>query len=316
MLDKVEVRIPAETQFSKEFACLYRDCAGDPKLFHQSRHYVRAGDLRKVGHPAILHMYCQHDKAGNHKLELIDTGEMSYRDVQREIMRIFEIDPWHLGLMRIDLAADVPGIPVQWFARNARVKWKQWIARIGKIEYAEMGRRKVETVYFGKRPNCFRIYDKISELRHQYDEILRRASDAEVPSFSEMFKYPETGFTLTRLERQIAGGRVPERINTIGKLRFLAEFNPFEALELHAGDYHEPDIDQYGIIEYFAGLGLRAKVDEVGMQETRAIVSAHSRGNTSRIFRRFASFLPGGNGISIEQLKDRYEQSIRRQLAA
>ena len=176
VIDKVEVRIPARTQFSDTFRHLYAEHSGDVKVFRPSQHYVRAGDLRSLGHPAILHIHCIHEKHGNHKLELVDTGEMKFIDMQKEILRIFDIEPSHLDLMRIDLAADVPGVPVRWFARNARAKWKQWLAQLGEIEYAEMGRRKVQTLYFGKRPNCFRIYDKISELRHQYDQMLRKAS--------------------------------------------------------------------------------------------------------------------------------------------
>ena len=317
VIDKVEVRIPAATQFSKDFSSLYRAHSGDEKIFHSSKHYLRVGDLRTLGYSAVLHAYCRHDKSGNHKLELVDAGEMSFLTMQKEILRVFDIDPWHLDLMRIDLAADVPGVPVGWFARNARVKWKQWIARLGKLEYAEMGRRKIQTVYFGKRPNCFRIYDKISELLHQYDQMVRKASDAaEIPTFEEMFKYPAAGFVLTRVERQIAGGRIPPRIGKLGKLRRLQDFNPYSSLELLAGGCPEPNIDDYGVIEYFAGIGLRAKADEIGLHELRSLINGHSRGNASRILRRFGAFLPAEPGIDAGELFRRYQESVRRQMAA
>jgi hypothetical protein len=144
VIDKVEVRIPAATQFTKEFGLLYSDCSRDDKTFRQSRYYLKAGDLRSYGYQSVLHMYCIPDKAGNHKLELIDAGEMSFTRIQREIMRIFDTDPWQLGIMRIDLAADLPGVPVPWFARNARVKWKRWACENGKTEYSMMGSRKIE----------------------------------------------------------------------------------------------------------------------------------------------------------------------------
>lgn len=34
-----------------------------------------------------------------------------------------------------------------------------------------------------------------------------------------MFSYPSTGLTLTRVERQIGGGRIPGEIDTVEKLR-------------------------------------------------------------------------------------------------
>jgi hypothetical protein len=264
-------------------------------------------------------MYCLHGSKGNHKLELLDTGDLSYQRIQREIQQVFDIDPWHLGLMRIDLAADVPGVPVRWFARNARVKWKQWVAEMGKTEteYAEMGRRKVETLYFGKRPNCFRIYDKISELRHQYDQMVRKASDAaEVPTFEEKFKYPESGFVLTRVERQLAGGRVPQRIDTIGKLRRLPEYNPFDPLEVVSGTCPEPNMSDYDITEYFTGIGLRATTDEIGLHRLRSLLNQRSRGNASRIIRKYGDFLPREGGIDEGQIFQRYRESVSRQLAA
>ncbi len=52
----------------------------------------------------------------------IDTGEMSYSAIQREIVRIFDVNFLQLGLMRIDLAAGVVSVPVRWPASNARVR--------------------------------------------------------------------------------------------------------------------------------------------------------------------------------------------------
>jgi hypothetical protein len=188
------------------------------------------------------------DKGGNHKLELVDTGEMSFTMMQKEILRVFDIEPTRLDLMRLDLAEDVPGGPVDWFLRAARFKWKQWIGEFGTTEYAKMGRRKVQTLYFGKRPNFFRIYDKISELRHQYDLFVKRSSDAAViPTFEEKFKYPENGYILTRVERQMGGCRIPPQVATIGKLRHLPVYNPYSQLELLTGNYCEPDIARDGL---------------------------------------------------------------------
>jgi hypothetical protein len=190
------------------------------------------------------------------------------------------------------------------------VKWKQWVNELGEMEYSEMGRRKIETLYFGKRPNCIRIYDKIAEWRHQYDQILRKSSDAEeLPTFEEKYRYP-SDFVLTRVERQIAGGRVPRQIDRLGKLRRIEEFNPFEQFELSGGSAPEPDIGDYDFIEYCAGIGLRSMANDMGMHRLRSFVNLRSRGNASRIWQRYGAFLPSEGGIDSTQLLHRFRQSV------
>ncbi|MEP6539596.1 MAG: hypothetical protein ABJF23_29945 [Bryobacteraceae bacterium] len=320
MIDKLEVRIPSRTQFSSQFSGLYRDISSDEKVnpFKTAQHYIKAGDLRAFGYPAILHIHCTRDKQGNHKLELIDTADLSLSAMGREIERVFDVSCRRLGLMRIDLAADVPSVPISWFASHARVRWKQWTADVGHLEFAQMGRQKIETLYFGKRPNCFRIYDKLAELHHQYAQLLRRASDAaEIPTFVEKFGYPETGFVLTRVERQIGGSRIPAQIEQFDNLRKLAAFNPFENLELSCGGQSlPPSIDDYGLMAYLAGMGARVAVEEMGMHRFRSLLNRHSAGNATRILRKVRDFLPCGAGIDSKKLFMTYQESVSRQLAA
>src|ERR1700730_10546918 len=105
--------------------------------------------------------------------------------------------------------------------------YKRFAAEIGKQEYMRMGMKTAETLYFGKRPNCVRIYNKITEFQHQYRQLQRRSSDAaEIPPFEEIYGYPERGVTLTRVERQI-GSRMPKTVQTFGDFRSLPDFNPF-----------------------------------------------------------------------------------------
>src|SRR5262249_13976962 len=157
--------------------------------------------------------------------------QMSYAGMQNEIERIFDIDARRLPLMRLDLAADVRDVSVDWFVRHVRARFKRWACDIGQVEceasqYARMGLQQIQTYYLGKRPNCFRVYDKLAEYRHQYAKLTRRASDAaELPTFEEAYGYPETGLILTRVERQMGGGRVPACIDTFGKLKASAAFN-------------------------------------------------------------------------------------------
>jgi hypothetical protein len=325
MIDKVEVRIPAKAEFSREFGSLYRDIRGNPKAdpFRGSRHYLYVGDLRKFGYEAILHMGCVRDKHGNHKLELLDTGAMSYAAMRNEIERIFKLDPRWLPLVRVDLAADVRSVPVSWFVAHVRARWKQWVCDIGHeheaAEYARMGRREVQTLYFGKRPNCFRIYDKLAEYHCQYARLTRGASDAtELPTFEEAYGYPESGIILTRVERQMGGGRVPAQIDTFGKLkRRLASFNPFERLEFLAVGTREPRIEDYGLVRWGFGKWLASCAEDIGVHRLRTLVNKHSGGHASRVFRDYAEFLPADDAaLTQTELLERFRESVRKQLAA
>jgi hypothetical protein len=324
VIDKVEVRLRARTQFSKDFAGLYRDIHHDPKaiLFRSSPYYASVRDLRQFGYQAVLHMSCLRGKEGNHKLALVDTGTMKYGQMAREVERIFDVDARRLSVMRVDFAADVRGVPVSWFAGHVRARWKRFVCDIGKTEsfeneYTRMGGQQVETFYLGKRPNCFRIYDKIAEYKHQYAHLTWRALDAaELPAFEAVYGYPETGLTLTRVERQIGGSRVPTQIDTFGKLKRSAEFNPFDKLDFLASGKSEPSVHEYGLSRYAVGMWLRSAIEELGIHRVRSFVNAHSGGHASRFFSQYRDFLPAEAGIDGHRLFLVYRESVSKQLAA
>lgn len=114
MIDKLEIRVPTGTRLMPEVESLFFKVGGRP-----SRHYLRVHDLRPYGYNAILHHTCLHGKPadigqqgprGNHKLELIDTGMMSYEDMLEEIEYVFRTNAKRLSIMRLDLAVDIEGI--------------------------------------------------------------------------------------------------------------------------------------------------------------------------------------------------------------
>jgi hypothetical protein len=317
MIDKVEVRVPRHTPFTRAFASLMRDITGskdDP--FRPSRHYQRAGDLRIFDYSAILHTGCLHGD-GNHKLELIDAGQMSYAGMVNEAERIFDTDSRRLGVMRVDLAADVQGVPVSWFLEYARARWKRWVSDIGPLEVSRMGNGGVQTLYFGKRPNCYRIYDKIAELRHQYHR-LRRGEDRDAfPPFEEIYGYPESGLTLTRVERQIAAGRVPEQIGTFGKLRDLPSYNPFDKLELAvACPTALPQVQDCGVETFLAGMELRRRIEAEGIHRTRQWLNRCGARHAARLLEKFRDFIPNNGGLDATKLFEIYQDSVSRQIAA
>jgi hypothetical protein len=327
MIDKVELRVPHFVPYTGDFSQLYRELRNDPKgPFKHSAHYLAVADLRDYGYPVILHTHNVHDKCGNFKLELIETGGMTYSGMARQVARVFAVDVGRLELMRLDLAADVESVPVSWFERNYRAKFKRWTSSIGKLEdpgeFSEMGRRGVETFYLGKRPNVIRVYNKVAERQYQHNRMAARAKRAgipasEVPTFEAIFSHPPTGFTLTRVERQMAGGRVPETLTDFSKLRNASDFKPFEPLVYIGVGKPEPNPDNYDFNEYGVGMYLRELVEREGFHRARQIVNQHSKRNASRIFKRYAEFMPAdGCFISTEGLNKRYQESVSKQLAA
>jgi len=61
------------------------------------------------------------------------------------LVQLFQVDPWSLSLMRVDLAVDVEGVPVPWFRDHAYVNRKQFSSRIEKshdseVEFVGMGK--------------------------------------------------------------------------------------------------------------------------------------------------------------------------------
>ncbi len=93
MIDKLELRIPSATEYTRAFGSLYvslwNDSVNNP--FRPSRHYAAVGDLRHFGYDVILHAHCKHGEA------------------------VFEGYASILEIMRIDFAVDVIGVPVVFF---------------------------------------------------------------------------------------------------------------------------------------------------------------------------------------------------------
>lgn len=322
MIDKLELRVPARTVYTAKFRELYSELRNgngkDP--FHATRHYVAVADLRPYGYELVLHAHCKHGKGGNHKLELMETGQKLFKDLVSEINRVFVVDPMQLQIMRIDLTADVVGVPVWFFQDSLRAAFKQVANDIEKaVQFSRLGRGEIQTLYLGSRPNCFRIYNKIAELKKQYAALKRNETEEQqLPSFEELYGYPSEGLVLTRVERQFGGSRIPDELSTLRALKENATtFDPFASLEFLSCNKPEPDPDAYDLMKFLAGLGLCHLIREHGMQRTRKFVNKQSRGNAARTFRELSDFLPRtGTDFSIPDLTGLYRDSVQKQLAA
>jgi hypothetical protein len=245
---------------------------------------------------------------------------MGYGRIHREVEQIFDLDARRLAITRIDFAADVRGVPVAWFVAHVRARWKRWVCDIGQMTcepYARMGRKDVQTLYFGKRPNCVRIYDKLAEYRQQYEKVMRKASKtADSPTFEQVYGYPQDGIVLTRVERQAGGGRVPAAVETLGKLKASTGFNPFERLDFLVSAAEEPRVEEWGLQKYGFGSWLRAQVEDTGLHRLRCFLNQHSGRHGAKILRQFGPFLPSEAGITAQGLFELYQESLQRQLVA
>jgi hypothetical protein len=326
MIDKVDLRVFADAPYSAKFNALYTEIRNSPRgPFRQGRHYLASADLREYGYRVILHTHCIHGERGDHKLELVDTGAMTYAQMAREITDVFDVTPENLHVMRVDLAADVAGVQVAWFARNVLAQFKRCTSDFSQLDseglVVRMGKGGMETVYLGKRPNLFRIYNKVAELRKQFERdtrSLRRGAAGEfiLPTFQEAFGYPEKGFILTRVERQFGGGRIPDAIGTFGALRNAAAFNPFGPLVF--ADVGKPDSNpsDYDLKTYALGRFVRDLVETQGIHRTKQFLNQHSKRNANRILKSVSDFLPSDGAMSKEILFDLYKRSLQNQLAA
>jgi len=334
MVDKLDVRIPADAQLSTEFRKVYADTRGDAKYWRSSERYTSVGDLRPFGIEAILHLGLRHRrpsaKGHSHKLELLDTGVSKYNDWLSVIEGIFDVPVARkksstsqltpggiprLEVMRVDLAADVGGVTVEWFRAHMRVLWKRRRAELG--EYISQG--EGETLYFGKRPNCCRVYNKTAERHEEYKRLARNVSpDVAMPSFEEIYRVSPDA-TITRVERQLAGGRLPEQVKTLAQLRSLSEFDPFSSVEILPADWLPTEKKTSNCILSLAGERVLQLVQEQGLQRTRQLIRLRDPQNASRTLERLAPFLQiqdERQGVTRERLLELYRDTVSKQLVA
>lgn len=284
MIDKIEAMVERGTDFRGELNDLKR--ASPWEAFNQfvrpSKFYHAVADLRPFGFDAMLHI--EQKRYGTHKVEFFETGKKGMDEIQNTLERIVDCDPGGCRLGRIDLAADVRDVSLSWFRDHTYLQYKQFLCAHSKdvleVEITEMGKKVYQTLYFGKRPSCVRIYNKVAE-RVAYFELwkkrqIRAAKKAwleeqalsrtrpdgkcdplllpEFPSVQEWLavELPEIKSDLspaallhfpvvTRVENQF-GGRVPELLQTLGEMRKnVLEFNPFARMKIVSANVIPPD---------------------------------------------------------------------------
>lgn len=325
MIDKLELRLPALTLFRRDV----REFMLESRHFEKSSRIMGSGryewvtDIRPVGIDALLHFGLRRGEnkphAGEHKLELLDTGKKRYSDLTAQIEQTIEGPVDDLDIMRIDLCADMCEVPVEWFLPRVRVKFKRVAYEMGNLKYQRIGKKGIQTISAGRRPNIIRIYDKVAEYKEQLRKLKRKQSrDADDLNLRTEFGISEHA-TITRVERQFGGGRVPKEINSFGKLSNLPRFDPFTNIEINNGcGASMPTIKECGLDIWLTGTRLREMRDEMGLQQFRRWLSANSSGNAARYVKRYAAFLEldSDQHVTSESLYKAYRESVERQLAA
>ena len=244
---------------------------------------------------------------------------MSRTQILREVGEVFDIGVASLGVMRVDFAVDVPDLPVHWFRETVQVNHKRFRSAVtGERFYSEMGTGGIQTLYFGKRPNLIRIYDKQAEFRHQFRNILRNAAPGFETTFESISPTIPPDSILTRVERQI-GERVPAGIASLQQLFETGfEYKPFENLKIidHASNR---EFDSGLSFETYSTVELLRRIAQAdGMQAVKDYVSKRSHGNARWVWRKYEPILASvatRNGLTTDDLQKRYEQSIARQLS-
>jgi hypothetical protein len=411
MYDTIEIPLAPGERFSSRIAEVKtevefsRDPLASIVPFRSNLYYKQVVDLRQVAEiDAILHLNAK--KTRSHKIQIIEAGRKCFGEISDTIASIVDTHPELLAVSRVDACADlVDGPSVKWMAQSVRAKSAQWQAEFGRAElrdqqgknipWSEMGKREVQTVYIGKRPNCFRVYDKLSERfakwqtekrRHErlasqivLDKALESAPASNVvkasisahgkqtrdfhakklvcsgrhyfpfPSFETWFSaqcvgpmtnvvqmrlpgqeepeqidlLPKLPKVLTRVERQMAAGRVPDDLNSFEKLfsRAALDFNPFARLEF--SDFQsrtEIEMSDYSLVEFAAGLQFKQWL-ETGMSYQQLYAYWNQGRHAKAIAKKFAPFVAAANppaefSISSTDLFERYRASVSRQLAA
>lgn len=318
MLDKIDVRIP----YSADFQPRFRFSAGEVSYegisspLRRSMYYAGTCDLRPFGMDAILHMSLKFGKWKNsRKLELLNTGSKSLRQMASLIQRVFVVDPDDLKLMRADFASDLDGITIAAAYGSTRVKFKRSADAIGETDYETVGGQRLEYFRYGKSPNCFRVYDKPAECKARFRALLKKSNpDAEPPTFEELFGFAPDAIR-TRFERQTGGRGIPQTLSTFGQLRNAAEFNPFSRLEVIPDSFPFPDPKVVGAALSLKLAGVHSFVERYGFQQARATLNC--KGNVKRWVDKYCEYVEQARSespLTVERILESYQASVTRQI--
>jgi hypothetical protein len=273
MLGKIALEIPCDVRWAPKVSRIV-----DSNYWRTyGQIYLRRVDLRAVNIPGILHL--QNRWTGDHKFEFIESDQMRYTEMLTVLSQVIKCEPELLRLHRLDLSADVPKRSVDWFHTHTYVPRKRTHQVYGKQSKSED--QRTNGIYFGGKHDCIRIYDKLGEraFRHREPHFpFARWADSLVP------------VTVTRVERQLRGDRIPSSLRQFGSLLRAAEYNPFDQFR-----FKEPCRLAFGRVTVgntLKAMGLARVIEKDGPQAAKSILNTYSHGNASRFLKRLIDVEP------------------------
>lgn len=323
MIDKADLRVQQAVPFTKAFQEVYEASRrGDRRPWGSSRYFLSTADMREFGYDVRLHMYSTLTPKPIHKLEIYDAGGKTLQEMRALVASIFDCNPDRLGLMRVDLCADVHGVDVDWFKRHTIVQSKQTQRELGTVApYQTVRRGRAETLYAGMKPNQFRIYNKALERLVRWKwyarQLKRQAPELEPTSYEAMYGHSREAI-ITRVERQLAGRDLARvGLSNFESLTTAASISPFNKIKFYEVTQHEPSIEEHGFATWTSGMFLRGMVKDFGLTATRGFMKEKLGRNLYRDWKRFEPFLclPSQTlGIDSPTLYTSFQQSVSRQL--
>jgi len=188
MLDKLITPI-APDQVSSQLSAIRSEVLSDSECkvipFRKSKYFAAVVDMRNVD--GTDRLYSIQARGGNHhdRIELLHTGEKRWTEIADLLHQSVKPSVNHesLPVRRADCCADLR-VSVDYLARSVRCQYKRWRSEVGEIEFYdnyedsergrnrvqffEIGRRHLETLYLGRFPNPLRVYDKTAETKYRY----------------------------------------------------------------------------------------------------------------------------------------------------
>jgi hypothetical protein len=299
MIDRLEIGVPWHTPGNHAFWSTHVQQRASSKSRY--RWFI---DASREMHVRIYGGHKTPTSSDNRyfKIEFSKMKTLTADDLTSTMQRLFETSHDNIlafRVMRLDFAADVRGVSVEWFKQNCRVRSK----RInGAYESPhEEARNRTETLYFGAHTDLYRIYNKVAEKRARGGEL-------------GFWPWDTGSRVVTRIERQCTGRAVPKKVSTFGK--FLCNAvgcDPFDRLICAENTDIPPSTDDWEPRRWLMNLGLARAVQLHGEATVRARLNRTR--NAKRFFDQYSDLLrSGAPGPSRKDLVTIYRGSTRKQL--
>jgi hypothetical protein len=324
LIDKLDIRIPRKVLFTREFTEVYEASRrGGRSPWRRSEYFGSSADFRPFGYDVRLHMNSRRSGSESfNKLEIYEAGDKSLSEMRRLTASIFEVDPDRLGLMRVDLCADIRGVDVGWFKRHTFVQSKQTNREFGvAMPYMTSHKGQAETLYAGAKPNQYRFYNKPAERmvrwRWYKSQLAREAPNLTPTPYDVLYGHSPDA-VITRVERQIVGRHLaPLGLTDFASLKSTSKLSPFDKIVFNVAGREEPAMDDLSFLHWTSVMYVRQMASDYGLPALRALMKRRLCRGFSREWKRVEPFLHVPEqtaGLSSEGLRRAFQSSALKQI--